>query len=177
KEIFMTRSGKQTYLWNAADQVVIGDAIAKYNGSFGANLQWKTFTFNFAFTYRLGGQLYNQTLADKVENADINYNVDVRVLHDRWNTPGQLALFKNIADNTVTKPTSRFVQDNSELIFSSINLGYDLSKLPLVKSLKMNSLSVTLNTNELARIGSVKTERGTGYPFARTLSLSLQANF
>lgn len=177
KELFLRRDGKQTYTWNAADQVVIGDGQAKYNGSFGANLQWDKLTFNFAFSYRLGGQLYNQTLVDKVENADIHYNVDVRVLNARWNTPGQHALYKDIADNSVTRPTSRFVQDNSELIFSSINLGYDLTRLPFVRQLKMSSMTITLNTNDLGRMGSVKTERGTSYPFARTISMALNATF
>jgi TonB-linked SusC/RagA family outer membrane protein len=177
KEIFVGRDGKETYVWNAADQVVIGDGVAKYTGSFGMNMQWKAFTVNFAFSYRLGGQLYNQTLVDKVENADINYNVDERLLEGRWNTPGQHTLFKSITDNTVTKPTSRFVQDNSELIFSSVNIGYDFSKLKFVKAMKMNSMSLTLNTNDIGRLGSVKTERGTTYPFARTISMSLNANF
>lgn len=177
KEVFLKRNGEQTYVWSAADQVVIGDGLPKYNGSFGANVLFKGLTVNFAFQYSLGGQAYNQTLVDKVENADINYNVDVRLLQGRWKTPGQQALYKDIKDNTVTKPSSRFVQDNNEILFSSVNIGYDFSKLKFVKALNMNSLSATVNASNLGRIGTIKTERGLDYPFARTISLSLQANF
>lgn len=177
REIFVKRDGTLSYEWSATDQVVVGDMLAKYNGSFGANFQVKNFSFNFAFQYRLGGQLYNSTLVDKVENANIDYNVDKRLLEGRWKAPGEQTFYKSILDRTVTKPSSRFVQDNNELIFSSVNLGYDFSKMKFVKTLKMTTLSATLNINELGRIGSVGTERGLDYPFARTMSLSLQANF
>ena len=177
KEIFVKRDGTLTQLWSAADQVVVGDASPKYSGSFGSNMQYRGFTLNFALSYRVGGQMYNQALVDKVENADINANVDVRFLEGRWKTPGQVALFKDIKERIPTKATSRFVQDDNEIIFSSINMGYDFSKLKFVKALNMNSLSIQANANELGRIGSVKTERGTDYPFARTISFSLQATF
>lgn len=177
KEIFVKRDGTQTYLWSADDQVVVGDNNPAYNGSFGTNLQYHNFSLNFAFSYRLGGQMYNTTLVNQVENADLSGNVDVRVLDDRWKVPGQQSFFKNIADNTVTKPTSRFVQDDNQLLFSSVNLGYDFSRMKFVKRLKMSSFSTTLNMNDLGRITSVKTERGLSYPYARTISLSLQATF
>ncbi|TCD00734.1 SusC/RagA family TonB-linked outer membrane protein [Pedobacter frigidisoli] len=177
KEIFVKKDGSKTFLWNAADQVVVGDATAKYNGSFGANFGYHGLTMNFAFSYRLGGQVYNTTLVNRVENANLNNNVDVRVLEDRWKVPGDQSLYKNIADLTVTRPTSRFVQNNSELIFSSINMGYDFGKSSFIKKLKLTNLSLNMNLNDIARIGAVKTERGLDYPFARTMSLSLNANF
>lgn len=177
QEVFVKRDGSLTYVWNAADQVVVGDGVAKYGGSFGANMQYHAFTFNFALSYRLGGQVYNQTLVDKVENANTAYNVDVRLLEGRWKTPGQQSLYKNIADYSLTRPTSRFVQDQNELIFSSVNVGYDLSRASFVKALRMNRFAVGVTTNELARLSTVKTERGLDYPFARTISMTLQANF
>ncbi|UYQ95487.1 SusC/RagA family TonB-linked outer membrane protein [Chitinophaga horti] len=176
-EIYVKRNGELTYVWSADDQVVVGDNLPKYNGSFGINSQLRGLTLNLAFSYRLGGQIYNQTLVDKVENADINYNVDVRLLEGRWRTPGQQALYKNIADLSATRPTSRFVQDQHELILSSINFGYDFSQMRFVRSLKMNRLAATVTMNELARLSRVQTERGLDYPFARTMSFSLQANF
>ena len=46
----------------------------------------------------------------------MNYNVDHRVYTGRWTTPGQKAEFKKMTDpNYFTRPTSRFVQDLSEL--------------------------------------------------------------
>jgi hypothetical protein len=46
------------------------------------------------FHYQYGASYYNQTLADYVENADINYNVDARALNNRWTRPGDVALYK-----------------------------------------------------------------------------------
>ncbi len=49
------------------------------------------------FFYEWGGQEYNQTLVNNVENADlVNKNVDLRVLTDRWKKPGDIAQFKKI---------------------------------------------------------------------------------
>ena len=42
--------------------------------------RWRDLSINLSFAYRLGGQLYNSTLASKVENADKQYNVDERLL-------------------------------------------------------------------------------------------------
>ena len=41
--------------------------------------------------YEFGGEAYNQTLVDKVENANIyENNVDKRVLTERWQKPGDI---------------------------------------------------------------------------------------
>ncbi len=177
REIFVKRDGSRTYEWSAADYVVGGDTNPFMNGTIGSNARYKNFTMNFAFAFRLGGQAYNTALVQKVENADFIYNVDVRALEQRWSVPGQAAIYKNIADNTPTKPTSRFVQDLSELTFSSISLGYDFNKLKFMGPNNKSRINVALNLNDIARIATVKTERGLDYPFARTMSMSINANF
>mgnify|MGYP003049678351 CR=1 FL=1 len=65
-ELFLTKDGDLTYTWDSDDQVVCGDELPKYTGTFGFNLDWKGFSVNTSFYYRLGGQMYNQTLVDKV---------------------------------------------------------------------------------------------------------------
>ncbi|WEK35628.1 MAG: SusC/RagA family TonB-linked outer membrane protein [Candidatus Pseudobacter hemicellulosilyticus] len=177
REIYQKRDGSLTYIWDPADQVVMGDATPEFNGSFGINVQHKGFSGNFAFNYRLGGQQYNTTLVSRVENADFNYNVDSRALEDRWKKPGDISSYKNIADRSVTRPTSRFVQDLDELLFSSVSLGYDLSELRLMKKARLNRVYLALNLNDIGRISTVKTERGLDYPFARTISTSLNITF
>lgn len=177
REIYIKKDGTLTYEWSAADYIVGGDSNPLYNGTFGANVQYKGLRANFAFTFRTGGQQYNTTLVNRVENADFNYNVDVRALTDRWKQPGDNALYKNIADKTDTRPTSRFVQDLHELLFSSVSLGYDFGDAAWLKKFRLNRVNCMLNLNDLARISSVKTERGLDYPYARTISGSLQITF
>lgn len=177
-ELFLTKDGQLTYTWNSDDQVVCGDELPKYTGTFGFNLDWKGFTINTSFYYRLGGQMYNQTLVDKVENCDMTYNVDHRVYSGRWTTPGQKAEFKKVTDpNYFTRPTSRFVQDLSELQMTSLNVGYDFRNCKFMQNAMIERLKLSFYMNDVFRVSTVKTERGTDYPFARSFSFQLQATF
>lgn len=177
-ELYMTKDGQLTYKWNADDQVVCGDEQPKYTGTFGFNLDWKGFIVNTSFYYRLGGQMYNQTLIDKVEDADLQYNVDRRVYTGRWTTPGQEAQYKRLTDPTYfTRPTSRFVQDLSELQMTSLNVGYDFRNCGFLKRSKIERLKLSFYMNDVFRVSTVKIERGTDYPFARSFSFQLQATF
>ncbi len=177
KEIFVKKDGSITYDYNVADQVVCGDALPKINGNVGFNGEIKGFGFSVTAGYRLGGQIYNSTLVDKVENASIQYNVDRRVFTDRWQQPGDMALYKAVSDQSVTYPTSRFVEDYNTFTLSSLSLSYDFRDWKFVKNSFLERLKVSAYTNDLFIISSVKTERGTGYPFSRTFSFSVQATF
>lgn len=177
KEIFLKRDGSVTYKYDVNDQVVCGDTQPKWNGNFGLNGEIKGWGWNVTMNYRWGGQIYNQTLVDKVENAQLQYNVDRRVLTDRWQKAGDVALYKAITDQSVTYPTSRFVQDYSLFTLASLTLYYDFRNCSFVKNSFMERLKVSAFTNDLFVVSSVKTERGIDYPFARTLSLSAQITF
>jgi TonB-linked SusC/RagA family outer membrane protein len=177
KEIFLKKNGEVTYEYSTADQVVCGDLLPKYNGNFGISSEFWNFGLNLSFNYRFGGQIYNQTLVDKVENANIKYNVDRRVFTDRWQQIGDLALYKSIRDLSYTRPTSRFIEDYNILSLSSINISYDFRDTKLVKNSFLERLKLQFYMNELFNISSVKIERGTDYPFARNFTFSLQATF
>ena len=71
KELFRKRNGQSTYVWNAADEVVVGDKSPDAQGSFGINVAWKGFYLNTTFLYQWGAQDYNETIKNKVEEADI----------------------------------------------------------------------------------------------------------
>ena len=177
KEIFVKKDGTVTYEWRAEDQVQCGDSQPEFTGNFGFNSEIKGFGLSATFSYRLGGQLYNQTLVDKVENASIYYNVDRRVFTDRWQKEGDVALYKSIADKSYTRPTSRFVEDNNTLTLSSVNVYYDFRHCKFMKNSFLERLKVSAYMNDVFVISSIKTERGTSYPFARTVSLAVQATF
>lgn len=177
-EIFLSADGKMVYKWAPKDQVVVGDDLPKVSGTFGFNFEYKGFSVNTSFYYRLGGQYYNQTLVNKVENADIQYNVDRRMYTDRWTTPGVAAKYKAFnSSEPFTRPTSRFVQDLNELQMTSLNIGYDFRNCGFMKSGAIERLKLQFYANDLFRLSTVKTERGTEYPYARTYSFTLQATF
>lgn len=173
KELFLKRDGSVTYTWDAADQVVCGDTSPDAQGSFGINIGWKGFYINANFLYQWGAQQYNTTLLNKVEQADIaNSNVDRRVMTDRWFKPGDVAAFYDLKSTAETHPTSRLVQDDNYVSFSSLSFGYDFNPA-LVKKWHLTSLGLRFNANELARWSTIKDERGTSYPYAKNYSFTL----
>ena len=178
KEVFVNRAGELTSEWESAQQMKIGDSEAKVRGSLGLNFRWKQFSAFTSFIYQIGGQEYNQTLVNNVENADIaGSNVDKRVLTQRWQKPGDITPLKNIADQRrITMPSSRFIQDLNQLRFNSLSVSYDVDP-KFVKQLHLTMMRVQLSTNDVAVFSSVKQERGLSYPYARTFNFSLNLNF
>lgn len=178
KEVFVRPDGTLTDEWRAADQVVCGDTEPKIMGNLGFSVEYKGLSFSFTGLYRLGGYMYNTTLVDKVENAQLNYNVDKRAYYDAWMRQGDNVQFKSIgAWNKPTQATSRFVQKLNEFDFSALSVGYDFYRFGFVKKCGMQRLQLMFNMNDIAKLSSVEIERGTTYPFARYCSFTLNVNF
>ena len=181
-EIFLTRDGKQTYRWSPLDEVPVGDNAPKVTGNLGTNFMYKGASVNVSMRTELGGQMYNSTLADRVENADPHNNVDIRVLTDRWQKPGDVAAYKGVATldgqtrSDITRATSRFIQKNSTLYCDAITLGY-LFPQRLTNRWKMSRLQCYLYINNPFVVSSIRQERGLDYPFARNYSFSMQLGF
>lgn len=176
KEIYLTKDGQITEVWDPKDKVTIGDVAPDLEGTFGTNIMWKQFSLNALFRYSFGGQLYNQTLVDRVEGADPKNNADRRAFEDRWKKPGDQTFFKDIADRKPSKVSSRFVEDNNYLELSNISLSY-LFKKELTKKWGINNLKLGLNMANAFYVSTVKRERGLDYPFARQFTFSLNLNF
>ena len=128
KEIYLRRNGDVTDVWSADEWTIIGDTAPKGQGSFGYTLSYKQLSMFASFLYTFGGDAYNNTLVSYVENADIkNDNVDKRVLLDRWQKPGDITTMKDIRDrNVTTGASSRFVQKNNTLQWSSLTMSYNI---------------------------------------------------
>lgn len=181
-EIYITRGGGYTTAWSAADRVIIGERRPDLSGNIISTLSWRDLTLTISAGYTFGGQIYNQTLADKVENANLRLNVDRRVLTGRWSQPGDVSPFKGLNGSDTrarTNATSRFVMDNNELRLSSVNLAYRLSSenYKFLRGIGMGSATVALYCEDVARLSTVRMERGINYPFARTVSMSLNLAF
>lgn len=188
REIYLAKDQNgnlyRTYTYDASQQVICGDKLPKFQGNANATLEYKGFGINAVLTYQYGAKMYNQTLVDKVENADMRYNVDRRIYTDRWRKPGDVALYKAISEEVYvseseqfasqkTYPTSRFVQKRNELKISSLQLSYDFYRHAFVKKIGLERILFRFNINDLCTFSSIEIERGTSYPFARTFDLSL----
>ena len=177
RELFLTKSGEVTYTWNAADRVNVGLSQPKYRGNVSTLFRYSGFTFNASFGYRFGGQIYNQTLIDKVEDADKWLNVDQRVFSDRWQKPGDHAAFRGLNETGVVNPSSRFVQNESTFTCQNMNLTYDVVSRSFLKRIHMQALQLSANTGETFYISTVRQERGTDYPYTRQISFNVYATF
>lgn len=179
KELFLKKDGvTTTYDYTTDDYIVAGDSNPKYHGNFGLNGEYKGIGLSCSFSYKLGGDYYNQTLVDRVENVDIADNVDRRVLKDTWQGVGDVATFKRITSSpSTTYATTRFVERNNELQFASFTCYYDFKYQTWLEKLKLERLKLSFYMSDIFRISTVKTERGLDYPYARTFSFSLSATF
>jgi TonB-linked SusC/RagA family outer membrane protein len=177
KELYLNRFGEVTYTWNAADRVNVGLSQPKYRGNVSTLFRYGGFTFNASFGYRFGGQIYNQTLIDKIENADRWLNVDQRVFTDRWQKPGDHAAFRGLNETAQVMPSSRFVQNESTFTCQNMNLSYDVTNRAFLKRLRMQALQLSANTGELFYISTVRQERGLDYPYTRQVSFFVYATF
>lgn len=176
REIYIKKDGTLTYQYDGNDMVVAGIADPKYRGTFGFSGEWKGIGLNTTFSYLGGGQMYNSTLVDRIENVDMAYNVDRRVLQGRWTAPGQITPYKKFNAAESTRPTTRFVQDRNEVTVSSISAYYEFPQ-SVVKPLRMQRMRLTFYINNVATFSSIKVERGLSYPFARSMSVALTATF
>lgn len=180
REVFINKDGNQTFVHNYGDEVVVGNSEPDLEGIMGTSLSYKGFTANVALRYRIGGQVFMQTLYDKVENIpfqNIGLNQDRRALSERWQKPGDNARFKAISETRSNPMSSRFVEDNNLLAGESISLGYETSTARWLKAIRVSSVSFRGYMNDIFRISTVMNERGIDYPFARSVSFSVGARF
>ena len=187
REIYVTQDGTTTYTWSSTDQQIVGNSLEKYRGNFGVNGEYKGFGLSVICRFTAGADYYNQTLVDKVENADLSKNVDRRILYGRWSEDNKNAPFKTLAPYTdeegnwvsapKTEPTSRFVQRKNELTLASISAWYDWRNKAWLEKAGIDRIKLAFNMNDIHTFSTIRMERGTSYPFARTMSFSLSMEF
>lgn len=176
QEIYIKKDGSLTYDYDSDDMVAAGDATPKYRGNFGFTVEYKGIGLTATATYLTGCKMYNYTLVDRVEDADIHYNVDRRVLEGRWQQPGDVTQYKGYSSTERTRATTRFVQNRRELSLTSLSAYYEFPR-SIYSKLCMQRLRFSVYLNDVFTLSSIKVERGTSYPFARTLSFALSATF
>ena len=130
--------------------------------------------------YSFGGKQLNSTLYQKIENissSGLINNQDRRALYDRWQKPGDIAKFKGIREYYTSNPiSSRFVQDNDYIAIESVRLGYEIPHR-FINRFGVSGLTISAYMNDIARWSTIKDERGTSYPFARSMTVALGLNF
>ncbi len=179
QEKFLKADGTETFTWDASDKILAGDLSPKLLGSFGTSVSVKRITAGIYFNYQLGSQYYNETLANRVENANLTYNVDSRAATNRWKQPGDIALYKQLSINGLatspTYATTRFVNSNDLINCSAISIDYSLPQ-SITEKIKAQYAKVGFIANNAFQTG-ISAERGIHYPYHRMYSFAVTASF
>ncbi len=178
KEIFIRKDGEYTYTYDANDQVAVGDRNPNWQGSISSLLKYKQFSLSASMSYRFGGDMYNTTRVQKIENINPRYNCDERAFTERWKQPGDLVPYLNISTNGGTSYvySDRFVEKDNELWLSNIFLQYDVPTTVL-QSLHLQKLYFGIGMEDIFRLTAAKYERGTTYPYSRSINMSVSVTF
>ena len=179
KELFIKKDGTYSFTYDVNDEVVVGDLQPKVEGLLGTSLYFKGLSIGCYLRYRWGGQVFNSSLFQKVENIgtqEIYNNQDKRALYDRWSENNRVAYFKGISLVQRTEKSSRFVMDDNSLVGESFNIGYEFPDR-IVRKMRLGALNVQLSSSDIFRATSGRVERGIDYPFARTVTMSLGITF
>ena len=180
KEVYLKRDGTKTFVWNANDKVAVGDLNPKISGTVSSSINWKDLSCTLGFTYKYGGIVYNQTLVDKIENQNVAYNLDYRAGQGRWEKPGDVTPYVGFSPTGANTPAStRFIMDDNEIRLATLNIGYRFTgdTYKYLRRANIDVLALNFTTNDIARLSSIKMERGLDYPFARSYTLSLSIMF
>ena len=179
KELFIKKDGTYSFTYDVNDEVVVGDTQPKIEGLIGTSLYLKGFSVGCYLRYRWGGQVFNSSLFQKVENIgtqEVYDNQDKRALYDRWSENNREAYFKGISLVQRTEKSSRFVMDDNSLVGESFNIGYEFPDR-IARRMRLGAMNVQLTMTDVFRATSVRVERGIDYPFARTVTMSLGITF
>lgn len=180
QEIFLKKDGSQTFTYSYEDQVKVGNERPDIQGVISNMLSYKGLTMSVYLRYIVNRDIWNEALFNKVENISlskiISSNQDKRALYERWQQPGDIAQFKAISLTGATNMSSRFVQREDVLTVESVSLGYEVKNKQWLDNLRLSNLRITGYTNDLFYWSTVRRERGTSYPYARSFSFSLVAN-
>lgn len=176
REVFIKLDGSRTFEYDPTDKIIVGDVHPKAEGTIASNFNWGGFNLYLLFNYRWGGKVYNGTLATKVEGASPYYNADRRALQERWKEPGDDVYYRSIKEMLPPYQTTRFVFDDNLFSLQTVSASYDLPR-KYAAMIKAERIKVNFSTTDLFRLSTIKQERGTSYPFARTYTAGLSVTF
>ena len=179
RELFYDKEGNYTYDFSYDNEVICGNTRPKIEGVIGTSLNYKGFSVSMNFRYQTGASVFNEALFNKVENISVsglNKNQDKRALYERWQNPGDKVRFKDIANAASTPMSSRFIQKENVLSMESVYVGYEFYE-GWIKKIGLSNLKIQASMRDVFRASTIKSERGTLYPFARSLELGLSFIF
>ncbi len=175
REIYIKKDGTYTFTFDPKDKVALGNTTPIMQGSLSTGVRWKALTVFVGMSYTFGGDIYNSTRAGKIENISIEENVDRRAFTERWKNVNDYVMYPSVQWPSAGH-TERFVERNNELYLSAINISYNLEG-DWLKKIGLRRLGLGIGFSDIARLSTVKYERGTSYPYMRGYSFTISPTF
>lgn len=178
REVYLDLDGNETFIYDYRNQVAVGNTDPSFFGNINTTFRYKGFRLSAYFQYRYGADIYNSTLAHKVENVDpAAGNLDRRAYKDRWWRPGDISKYKAVNDLTTTYATDRFVMKEKTFSLSSLSLEYIVPSEWSKRNLGIEYVAIGATVNEVFRWSTIKEERGLNYPYATNYVFNVTLRF
>lgn len=176
REIFIRQNGEYTFFYDSDERVAVGNTNPTMRGNWMNTVRYKGLSVSINTSYTFGGDVYNDTLQQKVEKCDPYFNVDARAFTDRWKQPGDHSRYLGIQNTESAHYSERFVEKQNELYISSLQVTYELPAR-LITGFGLRRLTVGLGLSDVGRITTVRYERGTSYPYCRNINFIFRPTF
>ncbi|WP_142784364.1 SusC/RagA family TonB-linked outer membrane protein [Changchengzhania lutea] len=179
------RTGSITEDYQEAGYGIFGQATQDVQGGFSNEITYKNWSFNFLFTYGIGGSVYDLTSYKRDDDgARPQYTVTTNQLN-RWtptNTNTNVPVRINGATNGSNAISTRYLYSADYLKLKNIRLGYNVPiKNKYIQSVNLYALinNVFLST-ELDGYDPESSINGVNFyqiPTARSFTLGLKLDF
>lgn len=186
---FLFNGRGATYTFGNANRIILGSAIPKAYGGINSDLQYKGFTLNLNFIYKLGGYLYDGANKDVADDGYYWERIRSQYyFENRWTESNPKGTQPKLRGTDLTDPmqnSSRQMHDATFIRLKSITLGYNLPKAWL-EPVHINSARVYFNGANLLTFAKYKVAdpevnhygtRGWETPFGKTYTFGIELSF
>lgn len=137
--VYLDIDGNETFTWDPANRVPVGDVLPDFVGGITNELQYKRWNFSFLFVFTQGGNIYDSSSKRQLGVVtDWNMRQD---LFDRWRQPGDQATYPRLTLDTETYGSSTpwintdlWVHDASYIRLRNVTLSYQLPTQGFLKN-------------------------------------------
>lgn len=167
-----------------ASKYYLGSREPKFQGSFGTDLQWRSFDFSFLTTFSVGGQVYDSVYASARE---VTYAGDTWSKHAlrRWQKPGDVTDVPVLLIGSGNLAADRWLVDASYFAIKSMQFGYTLpskwTKSAHIQSLRLfavaDNLAMFNKMNGLDPQYNIAGGTNWSYTPTRAISVGVDINF
>lgn len=153
RPIYLDKNGFDTYTWDPANRVAVGNILPDFTGGITNTFGYKGFDFSFLITFTKGGDIFDSSSKRQLGVVtDWNMRED---LFDRWRQPGDNATYPVLTQKTDTYGsgtpwinTDLWLHDGSYARVRNVSLGYTFSG-DMIEKIKLRNARIFLTATNI----------------------------